>query len=349
IRPSREGRQLDVEETVRLIRERAFAEQRVVNLPVAITPPAVSEADRHQLGIKELIETASTSFAGSSPPKRHNIQLAASRLHGVVVPPGGLFSFNKELGPTTLDNGYQIGWGIEATGEGHRTVPSVAGGICQVATTLFQAVFWSGYQIEERNWHLYWIRAYGMPPKGMKGLDATVAEEYGLDFKFINPTEHHLLIQAWTQGDTVTFALYGTRPSWTVEVEGPIITDVVPADPKVVEQEVPDRPWGYRLQVESAHEGFTATIVRRVKQGSDVRTLRLVSRYQPSQNVVLIGTQGRPEATPTATEPTPEGTPGTDATPGAAATPGPTPGETPTSASPTPASTPPPSPSPTAN
>ena len=46
------------------------------------------------------------------------------------------------------------------------TIPSEGGGICQVATTLFQSVFWSGYQITERNWHSYWIPRYGLAPRG---------------------------------------------------------------------------------------------------------------------------------------------------------------------------------------
>ena len=90
------------------------------------------------------------------------------------MPPGGLFSFNQALGPTTLDAGFKTGWGITTSGGGVKTVPSVAGGICQVATTLFQTVFWSGYQIEERNWHLYRIQSY--TSKGVDGLDATVDE-----------------------------------------------------------------------------------------------------------------------------------------------------------------------------
>src|SRR5207253_11133036 len=121
-----------------------------VAVPAKIAQPAVTTAQRTQLGIHDLIERGETHFAGSSPPKIHNIKLAASRLHGVVVPPGAMFSFNQELGPTTLDSGYEVGWGIASTGDGsHATVPSVAGGICQVATTLFQPVFWGGYQVEE--------------------------------------------------------------------------------------------------------------------------------------------------------------------------------------------------------
>ena len=97
-----------------------------------VTRPAVPMEDRQKLGIKELIESARTPFAGSVQAKQDNISLASQRLNGVVVPPGGLFSFNQALGPTTLDAGFKTGWGITTSGGGVKTVPSVAGGICQV-------------------------------------------------------------------------------------------------------------------------------------------------------------------------------------------------------------------------
>ena len=124
---------------------------------------------RDQLGIKEQIARGETHFAGRTPPKIHNIKLAASRIHGVVVPPGAMFSFNRELGPTTLEAGYQIGWGIrvwrglprDRAERGRRYLP---GGDHPVP-----AVFWGGYQIEERHRHLYWIPAYGVGALGVSG------------------------------------------------------------------------------------------------------------------------------------------------------------------------------------
>src|SRR5438105_3133326 len=92
-------------------------------------------------------------------------------------------------------------------GIGARTVPSVAGGICQVATTLFQRVFWSGFPLIERRWHLYWIPAY--TSRGVVGLDATVDEDAGLDFRWSNPTDGYVLIQAATDETNVYFGLYG--------------------------------------------------------------------------------------------------------------------------------------------
>jgi vancomycin resistance protein YoaR len=298
LQPSREGRALDPVATTTLIAQRATEAERTIPLPVTVAKPAVDSAQIDKMGLRELVDSATTSFTGSVPQKAHNIRLAASRLHGVVVAPGALFSFNKALGPTTTDNGYQTAFGITGTGEGFRTVPSVAGGICQVATTLFQPVFWSGYQIEERNWHLYWIPAY--TSRGAVGLDATVDEEYNLDFKFYNNTDTFLLIQAKTDQANVTFELYGTKPPWQVKVDGPVITDRKPADPAPVTEREPSLPAGQQLQVEAAREGFTATFTRTVTEDGNARTLKLESRYVPSRNVTLVGTGGAPAASSTA-------------------------------------------------
>jgi len=292
LRPSQPGQQLDLSAAVQRVLERATSTERTVPLPVQTLTPAVGD-DPAALGPQELIEEASTSFAGAIPEKAHNIRLAAERLHGTVVPPGGRFSFNREVGPTTLEAGFQWGFGITSGDSGGpRTVPSVAGGICQVATTLFQAFFWAGYRLEERHWHLYWIPAY--TSRGVVGLDATVDEEAGLDLQFINTTPDPVLIQAAVDGSTVTFRLYGKRPAWTVEVAPPEITNRVPPDLQPVVEEDPSLPAGRRIVVETAREGFDVTVVRRVTEGTDVRTLTLKSSYRPSRNVTLVGTGGAP-------------------------------------------------------
>jgi len=295
LRESREGREVDIAATVAAVRQALESAERVVDLPARITQPAVTTEQRDRLGIRELIARGETRVAGSSPPKLHNIKLAASRLHGVVVPPGAVFSFNRELGPTTLEAGYQVGWGIAAIGDGsHATVPSVAGGICQVATTLFQPVFWAGYQIEERHPHLYWIPAYGVGPLGRVGLDATVDEDAGLDFRFLNSSPDYVLIQTAVDDTTLTISLYGNKPGWTVKVEGPTITNRKAARQEVVYYPEPTLPWGQRFHVESAGDGFDATLVRTVIDGENVRTLTLRTHYEPSQNLVVVGVRGAP-------------------------------------------------------
>ena len=264
MRPSHDGRAVNQAAAVDLLKRSVEAGERTVALPVDVVRPAVAGDDAAKLGIRELIGESTTAFAGAIPEKAHNIQLAAQRLNGVVVPPGGTFSFNKEVGPTTLEAGFQWGFGLTTGGNGGvHTVPSVAGGICQVATTLFQPVFWSGYQIEERYWHLYWIPSY--TSRGVVGLDATVDADAGLDFKWINPTADSVLIQASTDAEHVTFRLYGQKP----RLDGPgRRSGRSPTASRLTRRPRCRRsrrwPWGRVLPVESARDGFDVVLDRHV-------------------------------------------------------------------------------------
>ncbi len=294
LRPGRQGRTLDQGATVQAVHAALLEGQRTLALPVSTVDPSVSSDDPQSLGITELIDRGNTAFAGSIPEKKHNIEIAAQRLNGTVVAPGATFSFNDAVGPTTLDAGFQWGFAITSGNNGPKTVPSVAGGICQVATTLFQPVFWSGYQLEERYWHMYWIPAYAS--RGVVGLDVTVDGDSGLDFKWTNTTKTYVLIQADTDADHIYFGLYGKKPSWKVQVDDALITNRVPPDPKPIAQEEPTLAWGRTLAVESARDGFDAEVIRRVipADGSKTRELVLKSTYQPAHTVTLVGSAGKP-------------------------------------------------------
>src|SRR5262249_46549814 len=152
---------------------------------------------------------------------------------------------------------------------------------------LFQPVFHAGYAIEERYSHAYWITSYGQAPLGMKGLDATVDEEAGLDFQFINTTSDPLLIQSRVDGSTLYFGLWGVKPTWDVKIDGPAFTNIVTANPEIKREDEPTMPAGRTLQVEAAQDGFTAVINRTVTApGEAPRTLKLTSVYQPARNVI---------------------------------------------------------------
>jgi vancomycin resistance protein YoaR len=294
LRPSKQGRTVDQAALVRAVHDALLAGQQTVDLPVATVDPRVSSDDPQSLGITELIDRGSTSFAGSIPEKAHNIALAAQRLNGIVVAPGATFSFNDAVGPTTIDSGFEWGFGITSGNDGPKTVPSVAGGICQVATTLFQPVFWSGYQLEQRFWHLYWIPAY--TSRGVVGLDVTVDGDAGLDFKWTNTTSSYILIQSDTDASTIYFGLYGKKPPWKVQVDDAVVTNRTPPDPKPLAQEEPTLPWGRTLLVETARDGFDAEVVRHVipLDGSAARVLDLKSSYEPARTVTLVGSKGKP-------------------------------------------------------
>jgi len=260
----RDGREIDIDATLEAMDRALRAGQTTVALSLRKIAPKITAASAAQIVIRERISSGATYYGDSAPNRRHNVELAVQRVNGALVPPGEIFSFNQTVGPINLDSGYKVGYGIVATNGRVQTVPSVGGGVCQVSTTLFHAAFWGGFPIVERNWHLYWIPLYGQPPSGLIGLDATVDTDYGLDFKFRNATNDWIAIVAWADGAWVHFEIWGTKPNWRVEVEDPVVTNVVKADPTPVFRESPDLAPGEQVVVERARDGFTVTIRRRV-------------------------------------------------------------------------------------
>jgi vancomycin resistance protein YoaR len=280
---SQDGRSLNITETVRLVNVQAVTDQSQVFLPVTITKPQVATENAESLGIKELISEATTHFKGSSQGRMHNIQVAASLFHGLVIPPGGTFSFNEHLGEVSAATGYEesiIIWG-------NRSAVGIGGGVCQVSTTAFRAAFWGGYPITERWAHGYRVGWYE-PPVGM---DATVYSPQ-VDFKFVNDTPRYLLIETETdlKAGTVTFRFYSTIIGRTVEMEGPFEANVVPHGPDVY-QEDPTLPKGTTKQIDWAHDGVDITVYRIVKEGDkSLWKDTFFSRYKPWQAVYLVGT-----------------------------------------------------------
>jgi hypothetical protein len=293
--------------------------------PTATATPSVAVYDENRL--RDVLGKAQTSYAGSIPERAWNVELAAKRLNGTKVGPGEVFSFNKAVGATTLKAGFKIGYGITMNDGNPETVPSVAGGICQVATTVFQAAFWAGLPFVERHYHLYWIPRYGVAPSGRTGMDATV-DDPGVDLKFKNTTGDWLRLDSWVDGANVGFSIKGVDPGWDVEAGKPKIFEPVKANPEPVRQDDPTMPAGKEIIVEHAEDGFKVTMSRLVKlKGKTVDELTYTNNYRPSRNVTLVGTKGatpRPSTTVTVS-PVASGTPAGS----------PTPARTPTPAAPT--------------
>jgi vancomycin resistance protein YoaR len=261
-----------------------------VDLDVAVTEPNLRDADISSINTPDLLARGQTSYAGSSAERGWNVELGTKRINGALVPPGGVFSTNDTIGDLTLEAGFKMGYGIITTSKGVTTVPSEAGGICQVSTTLFHAVFRGGLQIVERNWHSYWIGTYGAPPTGLQGLDATIAPPEK-DFRFKNNTGNWLLVKATADGKNVVFELYGVNPGWTVAIGQPIITNVVKTDYTPVTEYTSELPKGKRVLVERPQNGFNSTIPRTVTDanGNVIDTWAAKSRYVPSRERYLVG------------------------------------------------------------
>ncbi len=280
--PSRMGWTMDVNAATAQVKEALLQGVARVTIPAGPVRPRVpDDATPAQLGIREIVGEGTTYFRGSSPARVRNIVRAAQAVRGVVVPPGGVFSFNEAAGAITAANGYEdslIIWG-------DRTAVGIGGGVCQVSTTLFRAAFFAGLPILERWNHGYIVSWYGEP-----GLDATVFSPR-VDLKFKNTTSAYLLIQPIvdTRRGVLTFRLWGTKPDWTVEIIGPTKEHVTKPPPPVYRED-PSLPKGVIRQVEWAKPGMVVRIRRIVRRhGEIIEDREFISQYQPWRAVYLYG------------------------------------------------------------
>ncbi len=297
------GREVDVDASLAAIVDAATKGTGTAKLTVKTTEPTLSMPVISQIYLGDVLAESSTYYGDSSDARRNNVEVAADLQNGWLIAPGAQFSYAEFIGGVTKDQGFVTGFGIVEDGAGGvTTAPVIGGGICQVSTTIFQAAFWSGLQIDERYSHPYWIQTYGEPPRGMKGLDAMVNidDVFGtLDLKFTNTTGNWIAVQVYDDGSVLTARILGTDPGWTVDVSQPTISDVIKPDTGTRYTDTPELASGTKLQVEYAQEGFTATIHRTItdKSGKVIGDGDLVGSYSASENTILVGTgDATPEA-----------------------------------------------------
>ena len=287
VSPHINGRELDVEATLQRFVAQINTDNHAVPLIIKeITPLAHSGATAVELGITELITETTTWFYGSSDERKHNIARAAANFYGIVVAPGEEFSFNRYLGSISESDGYEVGLIII----GGRTIEGVGGGVCQVSTTLYQTAFWSGFPIVERWEHGYMVGYYndGEGP----GMDATVYTPL-VDFRFINNTPHHLLIENYynEEFESLTFKFYSTSMGRVVEKDEPVFENVVDAPTEDVWEYDEKIAEGTAEQYDWAAEGARVIVARRVfnADGQLIDERNFVSNYIPWPNVYRYG------------------------------------------------------------
>jgi vancomycin resistance protein YoaR len=289
VSPHINGRELDLDATLTRLLEQAGTPNR--NIPFVlkkITPTVSSGATAEELGITELISERTTWFFGSSDERKRNISRAASNFYGIVIAPGEEFSFNKYLGTITEDDGYEEGLIIV----GGQTIKGIGGGVCQVSTTVFQTVFFAGFPVTERWQHGYMLGYYndGEGP----GMDATVYSPI-VDFKFVNNTPYHLLIENYYNEteESLTFKFYSTSMGRRVEKSGPVFENIVPAP--LPEEDVwqfdEEMEPGTVRQIDWATEGARVTVGRTVFNADDEIILQedFVSDYIPWPSGFMYG------------------------------------------------------------
>lgn len=291
------GRSLDIDTTMAAIQSALFSiDKRHVPLAFRqIVPVVNSQATAQQLGITDLLVSATTHFYGSTQERRTNIQVAAAKFQGLVIKPGEEFSFDKYLGDVSPETGFETGLIIF----GNQTIKGVGGGVCQVSTTVFQAAFFGGFPINQRYPHGYRVGYYesgsatanGQTYNSGAGLDATVYSPQ-VDMLFTNDTPYYLLIEEFFDPaqQSLTFKLYSTSSGRVVTKDGPYISNPVPHGATVYQDSTDIAP-GQLEQVDYAVDGSDVHVYRTITQNGKVLVNRedFFSHYLPWQAIFLRG------------------------------------------------------------
>jgi vancomycin resistance protein YoaR len=299
IQPAVTGRSLAIEASLQSIEQKLLAGEHHIPLEMVYTPPQVgNDATAEQLGIRELVSAHTSYFYGSSAARIHNIEVAAARFHGVLVPPGAVFSMAEVLGDVTLDSGYTEGLIIF----GGRTIKGVGGGVCQVSTTLFRTAFFGGYPILERVPHAYRVyyyeqRADGSTDPNLAGLDATVFVPV-VDFKFQNDTPYWLLMETYVNAAarTLTWKFYSTHDGRQVTWQTSGLQNIVEPEGPLYEEN-PELAPGEIKQVDWEVEGADVTVTRTVTRNGEVLYQDTFNtHYMPWRAIYQYGpgTEGMP-------------------------------------------------------
>lgn len=283
ITDGQQGKGVNVEESLEktvsyLTTEWDYADASI-DLVIDVTEPKGTAEELSKL--TDVLGTYTTSYSSSGASRSKNVENGCRLINGTLLYPGDEFSTYDTIKPFTTDNGYYPA-GSYLNG---KVVDSLGGGICQVSTTLYNAVLLAELEVTERNNHSM-IITYVDP-----SMDAAIAESAGKDFRFTNNLDNPVYIEGHTEGKKITFTIYGveTRPSdRKVRYESEVLSTKQPEYEEIIADG--GQGVGY-ISVQSAHIGYTAQLWKIVEEnGTEVsREVINKSTYKASPRSAVVG------------------------------------------------------------
>ncbi|WP_248929461.1 VanW family protein [Paenibacillus hamazuiensis] len=257
-----------------------------VKVPVIAVSPEVTlqklKAEKIERKLAEF--TTVYPLLNNSEGRIHNVRSTAASIHDVVLQPDEIFDYGKFIQLTEAKYGYKDA-PVILNG---KLVPGIGGGICQVSSTLYNAVLRSGLKIVER-------RNHSLPVSYVPlGQDATFASGY-INFKFRNTTGAHLLIRTSTTDSQVTVKLFGSAPeNITYDVESKTIETL---EPPVKYVHNPQLPRGKTELLSKGKPGYKVETYRIKKVDGRIVGRELVSKdtYSAQPTLVAANRGGQPE------------------------------------------------------
>lgn len=274
------GRSLDKKKTYELIidqLDKAVADS--IQLPVVITEPTVKKSDL--LNIKDKLGEFSTEFNTSDSDRASNLSLATRNTSNVLLLPDDVFSFNKIVGPRLEKYGFKMAKIIV----NNQYTSGIGGGICQVSSTLYNAVLYSNLEVVERKNHSLPSTYVDM------GRDATISGDY-IDLKFKNNTGYPIYIYGEMKGNKVKFTIYGKDdfPERSIELKTKIVSKTEPTT-EIIED--PTLPVGTVIEERKPSPSYTVKSYKIIKEkGKDDIIEPLYTDVYPLVNgIKRVGTK----------------------------------------------------------
>jgi len=260
---SRTGVKLDLErfkEEIIKTLKCVDGEQYIFNIPViTVTPQVTTQNILTKLAITEELGTYSTSLENKEENTIYNIRLASEVINGILIKPQEIFSFNKYIGPAEKADGYKestiIANGLFVNGYG--------GGICQVSSTLYNALLLANLPIVERYNHSVYGEATKYVPLGQ---DAAIF--YGFkDLRFKNNSDHMIVIFSKVFRDTLQVSIFGGN-------EGKAEIEIISKDKKVIDYQIirekdPKLEAGQEIIVQEGVPGYQIKTYRIVRKNGE--------------------------------------------------------------------------------
>lgn len=286
ITPEVVGRKVELDKIEGLVKQNLKSnEDIVISLPVKEVIPKVKKEDLEHINGK--LGQFSTRFNSSLTGRTENIRMATSTINSTILMPGEEFSFNKKTGNRGLSDGYREA-SIILNGKYEK---GVAGGVCQVSTTLYNAALYSGLEITHRQNH-------SIPASYVDiGRDAAVVSG-DFDLKFKNPYDYPVLLKGFVSGNYVTFQVYGDVSQAPKVVLSSKVVSSIPK--KVIYRNDPTLPMGQEVVEEPGRPDIRSVTYMNVNGESKIINR---DRYPGKTEVIRRGTKpvdstDNPDATP---------------------------------------------------
>lgn len=288
--PGSQGVTVNIEKSAEILEKYFSLEWKGGSDSVEIVADVVDpKGTEEELGkVKDLLGGFNTSYSSSGAGRSKNVENGANKINGSVIYPGDSFSVYEAVSPFNPENGYELAGSYE----NGTTVDTYGGGICQVSTTLYNAVIRAELEVTERFNHSM-IVGYVDP-----SADAAIAGTYK-DLKFVNNTKAPIYIEGYTSGRSIYFNIFGEETRDANREVSFVSETLSTTEPGTQYQAAPGSPIGSISQVQSSHTGYTAQLwkVVTVNGVEQSREIFNKSTYKASPRIVAVGTaSGNPDA-----------------------------------------------------